>query len=289
MKKKNKIFPVVCMGILWCMVCATGPVFAGVSEEYPLLTLSQVLQEIKTNEQYAHDPAALLHAEISVEKDYLKLAWLQDMIHIHDEELERYTEHYQTILQLYDKGLLPKVELLNVENRIDETRLNRNLYTEQYQRLGQSLNTMRSVSVDTLYRVTSISTMVQSFKNFDEWLGIQCMNYGVISEKDYYAENTAWQERFSAEQRALFGHMYATISHKNEQIDISVDIINRSNTLVEFQIIRFKNSIIPSTSVLDAFRTLFDMKRQYITLLYEYHSAMVEAKLHCKTLMPEGR
>ena len=195
----------------------------------------------------------------------------QKLITIQRTMIEELDDHYKSIKELYEKGILSKVELMKVETVSAEAEqtleeLNRELYLHTL-----TLNNVLYQNLEKKLMIEPLQDFAYEYTDFDQWLSISLQNNGIPEDTFMLFLTRTVEIRL----RSLYAH----ITDRKKHISTADDIINKTTKILEFQIKRFKNARSTSNDVIDALQHLTRSRRKRLMILYDYLVAMAESKM----------
>jgi outer membrane protein TolC len=242
------------------------------AQDFEELSLRQSIS-IAVNNARQQKSANIAETIFHTRTAYQELDKLQSLIIIHKEYLQRLHLHHTSINELYEKGLLGKVDLLEVKAKLATAELSLLELQEQYKHEEIAFNTLLNRISNTPIGTQPMPNVIKKYRGFEEWLHEIGAPLGTQSYtiQNHFAD-------LPENRKAVFYALYESVLNKKDQITLCQNIIERSERVIELQSARFKNSLTSSNSVLSALVALLDGHKKYIEILHDYHTAMAEAE-----------
>ncbi len=210
--------------------------------------------------------------EHKIKLAYYSLSKQQELIQIQQDTINELNSHYESIKKFYDKGILSKVELMQVETILAESKENLQEMNLEFEVQKTTFNKLLNQDLKTSVSVEPLLKVIHEYTNFNQWISINLSNYQIKTSTDsnqlILTEDTEYRLR----------KLYPRISDKKKQIKDVEEIINKNEKILEFQKKRFKNTRSTSGDVIDAILHLNHIRQKRLQLLYEYHVTTAESE-----------
>jgi len=210
---------------------------------------------------------------------FYEIAHVQELLVIQEKSIEECALHSANIKQLYAKGLLAKVELLEMKSVRMELRLHYELLKEKRKAAVLEFNNLLNQSFDIDIVVDEMERVVHEYDSYQHWVAIVLKNNGIVNADEIKIKNLDPTAYVPRDIDMKLRKIYILVEEKKLETKNMNSILEQAEAILGFQKKRFKNSIVKNVEVLNAINRVARINREYIQLLYTYHTSVAEADI----------
>jgi len=244
------------------------------------MTLNESVNIALQSGQYSGQAGVMNREAIEqmVTVSYYDLSKTSEYIVIQKENVEELQKHYKSIVQLYDKGVFAKVELLTIQMLLTESKLKLLELEGDFRNQLLVFNKLLQLKPDEKMVVDPLPEIVHKYNSYAHWLAIEMHNCDLLDDDDVKKNMELVLQMLPESADRALQESYASISYKWTQLNMVDKVIKQARDILGLQRVRLKNSLVTSDVVIAALEQVQRAQQKRIDILFDYNVATVEAR-----------